>query len=134
MFERSEYKGVGSEGGNGADWRQKVSWRVWPEGRFDCYLHYFRKVYVNKGDLISEWLLEASREPFWIHLGALVGCPVALLERLAALQGPLGTLLGALWGAPVSLWCHLLSRRVNLGVSWGLIWVAIGRAACMEGV
>ena len=78
----------------------------------------------NKGDLISEWLLEASREPFWTQLGALVGCPVALLERLAALQGSLGTLLGDPWGALVSLWCHLLSRRVDLGVSWGVIWVA----------
>ena len=81
-------------------------------------------VYLNKGDLISEWLLEASRESFWNHLGLLVGCPVALLERLAALQESLGTLLGDPWGALVSLWCHLLSRRVNLGVSWGLILVA----------
>ena len=79
-----------------------------------------RKVYLNKGDLISEWLLEASRDPFW----SLVGCPVALLERRAALQGSLGTLLGDPWGALVSLWCHLLSRRVNLGVSWKLILVA----------
>ena len=98
--------------------------QVRAEGRFDCYLQYFRKVYLNKGDLISEWLLEASREPFWTHLGALVGCPVALLERLAALQGSLGTLLGDPWGALVSLWCPVLSRRVNLGVSWGLILVA----------
>ena len=98
--------------------------QVRAKGRFDCYLQYFRKVYINKGDLISEWLLEASRKPFWTHLGAFVGFPVALLERLAALQGSLGTLLGDPWGALVSLWCHLLSRRVNLGVSWRLIWVA----------
>ena len=37
LFERSD-KGVGSEGGNEAHWRQEVSWRVWPEGRFDCYV------------------------------------------------------------------------------------------------
>ena len=98
--------------------------QVRPEGRFDCYLQYSRKVYINKGDLISEWLLEASWEPFWSHLGALLGCPVALLEHLAALQGSPGTLLEDPWGARVSLWCHLLSRRVNLGVSWRLIWVA----------
>ena len=124
MFERSEYKGVGSEGGNGADWRQEVSWRIRAEGRFDCYLQYFRKVNLNKGEIISEGLLDASKEPFWSHLGALVWFPVALLGYLAALQGSLGTLLGDPWGALVSLWCHLLSRRVNLGVSWGLIWVA----------
>ena len=41
-----------------------VSRRIRAEGGFDCYLQYFRKVYINKGDLISEWLLEASREPF----------------------------------------------------------------------
>ena len=64
--------------------------------RFDCYLQYFRKVNLNKGDIISEVLLEASREPFWSHLGALLGFPVALLEHLAALQGSLGTLLGDL--------------------------------------
>ena len=57
-------------------------------------------------------------------LGVLLGCPVALLQHLAALQGSLGTLLGDPWGALVSVWCHLLSRRVNLGVSWRLIWVA----------
>ena len=122
LFERSD-KGVGSEGGNSADDRSVVSRRLRAEGRFDCYLQYFRKVYLNKGDLISEWLLGASREPFWTHLGALVGCPVALLERLAALQGSLGTLLGDPWGALVSLWCHLLSRRVNLGVLGGLFWL-----------
>ena len=93
--------------------------QVWPEGRFDCYLQYFRKVHINKGDIISEWLLEASREPFWSHVG--VGCPVALLGRIAALQGSLGTLPGDPWGALVSPWCHLLCRRVNLGVSWRLI-------------
>ena len=123
MFERSEYKGVGSEGGNRSDDRSELSWRIWPEGRFDCYLQYFRKVNLNKGDLISEWLLEASREPFWSHLGALLGCPVALLGYLAALQGSLGTLLGDPWGALVSLWCHLLSRGVNLGVLGGLFWL-----------
>ena len=64
--------------------------QVWPQGRFDFYLHYFRRVYINKGDLISEWLLEASREPFWNHLGGLLGCPVVRLEHLAPLQGPLG--------------------------------------------
>ena len=57
-------------------------------------------------------------------LGALLGCPVALLQHLAALQGSLGTLLGDPWGALVSLWCNVLSRRVNLGVTWGLILVA----------
>ena len=97
--------------------------QVWPEGRFDCYLHYFRKVDINKGDAISGGLLEASRDPFWSHLEALLGCPVALLEHLAALQGSLGTLLGDPWGALVSLWCHLLSRSVNLGVLGGLFWL-----------
>ena len=92
MFERSEYKGVGSEGGNRAGARPEVSWRIWPQDRFDCYLQYFRKVALNKGDIISEGLLEASKEPFWSHLGALLGCPVALLEHLAALQESLGTL------------------------------------------
>ena len=72
---------------------------------------------VRKGE-ISEWLQKASREPFWSQLGAIVGCPVALLERLAALQVSLGTLLGDPWGALLSLWCRLLSRRVNLRVSW----------------
>ena len=123
MFERSD-KGVGSEGGNRAGRRSAPRRRIRPEGRFDCYLQYLRKVYINKGDLISEWLLEASWEPFWTHLGSLLECPVALLGHLAALQGPLGTLLGDPWGALVSLWCHLLSRRVNLGVSWDLTWVA----------
>ena len=97
--------------------------QVRAESRFDCYLQYFRKVYINKGDLISEWLLEASRKPFWSHLGAFVGCPVALMELLAALQGSLGTLLGDPWGALKSLWCHLLSRRVHLGVLGGLFWL-----------
>ena len=60
----------------------------------------------------------------WTHLGALLGCPVALLGHLAALQGSFGTLLGDPWGALVSLWCHVLSRRVNLRFSWGLILVA----------
>ena len=83
------------------------------KARFDCYLQYFRKVHINKGDIISEGLLEASREPFWIHLGPLLGCPVALLRYLAALQGSLGTLLGDPWRALVSLWCHLLFVRVN---------------------
>ena len=112
------------EGGKEAGARLKVSWRFWPEGRFDCYLQYFRKVNLNKGEIISEGLLDASKEPFWSHLGALLGCPVVRLEHLAPLQGSLGTLLGDPWGALVSLWCHLLSRRVNLGVSWRLIWVA----------
>ena len=71
-----------------------LSRRLRAEGRFDCYLRYFRKVTLNKGDIISEWLLEASREPFWSHLGALLGCPAALLEHLAALQESLGTLGG----------------------------------------
>ena len=60
----------------------------------------------------------------WNHLGALLGCPVALLGHLAAFQGSLGTLLGDLLDALVCLWCHFLSRRVHLGVSWGVIWVA----------
>ena len=114
---------VGSEGGNGAGRRSAVSRRIRAEGRFDCYLQYFRKVNLNKGEIISEGLLEASREPFWTHLGALLGCPVALLGYLAALQGSLGILLGDPWGALVSLWCHLLSRRVNLGVLGGLFWL-----------
>ena len=59
----------------------------------------------------------------WSHLGALLGCPVALLERLAALQGSLGILLGDPWGALVFLWCHLLFRRVTLGVLGGLFWL-----------
>ena len=100
-----------------------MSRRFRPEGRFDFYLQYFRKVPLNKGDIMSERLLEASREPFWSHLGALLGCPVALLEHFAALQGSLGTLLGDPWGALVFLWCHLLSRRVNLGVLGGLLWL-----------
>ena len=123
MFERSEYKGVGSEGGNGADWRQEVSWRIRAEGRFDCYLQYFRKVNLNKGEIISEGLLDASKEPFWSHLGALLGCPLVLLEHLSAVQWSLGPLLGDPWGALVCLWCHLLSRRVNLGVPGGLFWL-----------
>ena len=88
LCERSD-KGVGSEGGNSAERRSPPRRRIRAEARFDCYLQYFRKVYLNKGDLISEWLLEASREPFWSHLGALLGCPVALLGHLAALQGSL---------------------------------------------
>ena len=76
-----------------------MSAQVWPQGSFDCYLQYFRKVHINKGDIISEGLLEASREPFWSHVEALLGCPMALLEYLAALQGSLGALSGIL-GAP----------------------------------
>ena len=59
----------------------------------------------------------------WTHLGVLLGCPVALLGHLAALQGSLGTLLGDPWGALKSLRCHLLSRRVHLGVLGGLFWL-----------
>ena len=93
LFERSEYKGVGSEGGNGADWRQEVSWRIRAEGRFDCYLQYFRKVYINKGDLISEWLLEASREPFF------------------------GLIWEPFWGVQWRSWGILLLSRGPLGLS-----------------
>ena len=59
LCERSD-KGVGSEGGNRAGRRSAVSWRFWPEGRFDCYLQYFRKVHrihVNKGYIFPEELL-----------------------------------------------------------------------------
>ena len=89
LCERSD-KGVGSEGGNGSGARSPPRRRLRAEGRFDCYLQYFRKVYINKGDLISEWLLEASREPFWTLWEPFWGvqwrsCSILLLSR-----GPLG--------------------------------------------
>ena len=73
-----------------------MSAQVRVEGRFDCYLQYFGKVNLNKGDIISEGLLDASKEPLWNHLGPFWGvkwrsCGLLLLSR-----GPLGISQGIL--------------------------------------
>ena len=64
--------------------------QVRAEGRFEYYLQSFRKVNLNKEDLISEWLLEASREPFWNNLGDLLAVQWRSWGILLLLRGTLG--------------------------------------------
>ena len=111
LCERSD-KGVGSEGGKGAHDRLMVSRRLRAEGRFECDLQYFRKVTLNKGDIISEGLLEASKEPFWSHFGSPFGVSSSALGASCCSPGvPWDSLGGSLGRASVSL--------VPLVVSYG---------------
>ena len=96
----ANYKGVVSEGGTGAHERLVVSRLFRPEGRFECYLQYFR------GSSDSTDMKDTSfQRGFWEAPESLLGIICEALECPAVF-------LGVFWSSP--------------GVSQGTPWDVFG--------